>query len=279
MAELLPHHERIEDDRFRRAVELLDEGDADGLGKLLDEHPELVRQRVSFPEDDYFRNPALLAFVAENPVRRDALPTNIVAIAKLLLDRGAQDDVDSVNETLGLVSSGRVTRECGVQGALIDLLCDYGADPEAAVLAAIVHGEFDAVSNLMRRGARPDVRVAAGLGNLEQVRGSVLNASTEMLQGALGLSAQFGRTEIVGILLAHGADPNRLNSPGLHAHSTPLHQAACGGHLDTVRCLVKHGALLDIRDTIWNGTALDWARYCGKNEVAQYLESVRTGAN
>ena len=44
----LPHHERIQDPLFRRAVDLLDTGDAAGLQALLSEHPELAQRHVLF---------------------------------------------------------------------------------------------------------------------------------------------------------------------------------------------------------------------------------------
>jgi hypothetical protein len=34
---------------------------------------------------------------------------------------------------------------------------------------------------------------------------------------------------------------------------------------------VEHGAKLDIRDTMWNGTAEDWAEYAGQTAVEQFL--------
>src|SRR5882762_1598455 len=63
----LPHQERIEDPTFRRAVELLDSGDVAGLREHLKQYPNLSRQRVVFEGGNYFRKPALLEFVAENP--------------------------------------------------------------------------------------------------------------------------------------------------------------------------------------------------------------------
>ena len=65
----LPHHERIQDPHFRRAVDLLDAGDAAGLQALLGEHPELAQQHVVLDGTNYFRNPTLLEFIAENPTR------------------------------------------------------------------------------------------------------------------------------------------------------------------------------------------------------------------
>ncbi len=118
----LPHHERIEDATFRRAVDLLDAGEEVELRAHLDEHPRLVRQRVLFEGGNYFRNPTLLEFVAENPVRYGTLPANIVQIAKVILEAGAKQDQFALNETLGLVCSGRVPRECHVQVPLIGLL-------------------------------------------------------------------------------------------------------------------------------------------------------------
>jgi hypothetical protein len=93
----LPLHEQIEDSTFRRAVDLLDVGDAAGLRAYLEQHPQLVHQRVAFDEVNYFRNPTLLEFVAENPIRHGRLPDNTVEVANVILDAGAEQF--AVNET------------------------------------------------------------------------------------------------------------------------------------------------------------------------------------
>lgn len=64
--------------------------------------------------------PTPLEFVAENPVRHDNLPPNIVEIARMILDAGTRADERAVNSTLGLVCSGRVPREHSVQIPLIE---------------------------------------------------------------------------------------------------------------------------------------------------------------
>lgn len=267
-----PHHERIEDDRFRTAVGLLDAGRVEELRQHLRRYPELVRQRVEFPGEGYFRRPGLLAFVAENPVRRGSLPGNIVEVAKVILEAGAGADREAVNETLRLVSSGRVARESGVQVGLIDLLCDSGAEPGQAMAAALVHGEFTAVQALLRRGALLDLVAAAGLGLTEDARRLLAGAAGEDRHRALALAAQFGYTEIVRLLLEAGEDPRRFNPTGFHAHSTPLHQAAFSGHEQTVRLLVAGGADVHARDKIWDGTPADWARHAGRDQIARLLE-------
>jgi ankyrin repeat protein len=271
----LPQHERIEDPRFRRAVDLLDAGDARVLRAHLAAHPGLATERVLLEGGNYFRNPSLLEFIAENPIRRGRLPPNIVEVAEVILDAGAKEDRAAMTETLGLVGSGRVPRECNVQAPLIDVLCDHGADPDGAMGPALAHGEWPAVQALLRRGARLDLPVAAALGRVEEARATLPGADADARHRGLALAAQFGHADIVRLLLDAGEDPSRYNPVGTHSHSTPLHQAALGGHLEVLRLLVERGARMDLRDTIYQGTPLDWARH-GKRpeEVAAYLGSL-----
>jgi hypothetical protein len=267
----LPYHERIEDPAFRRAVDLLDAGDADGLRAHLQEHPGVVRQRVRFEGGNYFSNPALLEFAAENPIRHGRLPANIVEVARVVLDAGARTDRSTVESALGLVCSGRLPREYGVQAPLIDLLCGYGADPNLGMLPALTHAEFEAVDALLRRGATLDLTVAAATGRLAEARRSLPAASLEERHRALALAAQHGHAEIVRLLLDAGEDPDRYNPVGCHSHSTPLHQAAFYGHEEVVRLLVERGARLDVKDILHQGTPLGWADYAGRTEVGKYL--------
>jgi Ankyrin repeats (3 copies) len=265
----LPHHKRIEDPIFRLGVELLDAGDVPGLQLHLQQHPDLTRRRVVFEGGNYFRNPTLLEFAAENPIRHGKLPANIVEVAKVILDAGAE--FSAINETLGLVATGRVVRECKVQLALIDLLCAYGADATSALHGAVSHGERDAVNALIRHGAKVDLPVAAALGNMDDVRRLLPSAPSRERHIALALASQSGEVEIVRSLLDAGEDPNRYNPVGCHAHSTPLHQAALAGHLDVVRLLVERGARLDFKDILWHGTPAGWAKYKGRKEVEAFL--------
>ncbi len=272
----LPHHKRIEDPTFRRAVDLLDAGDVNGLRALLKAHPNVIQERVLFEGGNYFRSPTLLEFVAENPIRQGKLPANIVEVARAILDAGAKTDRAALNETLGLVCSGCVPRECGVQIPLIDLLCEYGAEPDSGMPPALPHGEFDAANALIRNGAQVGLAVAAALGRVEDSRRLLATAGGEDRHRALALAAQFGHVEIVRLLLDAGEDPNRYNPVGFHAHSTPLHQAALAGHYDVVRLLVERGARLDMKDTGFQSTPEGWAVHGGRTEVAQYLRARNT---
>lgn len=265
----LPHHERIEDAQFRRAVDLLDAGDVAGLRAHLKQHPNLVRQHVLFEGGNYFRSPSLLEFVAENPVRHGKLPKNIVEVAKVILDVGVERP--ALNETLMLVATGSVPRECQVQIPLIDLLCDHGADPESAIQSAALHHELEAVHALLRRGARMNLPVAAALGRMEDFRQLLPRADSHDRHLALSVAADFGHVELVRLLLDAGENPDRYNPVGGHSHTTPLHQAAGAGHEGVVRLLVERGARLDMKDVLWHATPADWARHAGRTEIETYL--------
>jgi ankyrin repeat protein len=171
----------------------------------------------------------------------------------------------------------------GLQSALVDTLVDFGAAVEprgrgtwtSPLLTALAFGYLDTAKTLLRRGATVEtVAAASGLGRVDDVIRLLPGASGDDRHRALALAAQHGHVGIVRLLLDAGEDPNRLNPKGNHAHSTPMHQAALQGHLEVVRTLAEHGARLDIKDTIWDGTPLGWAVYCNQPIVAEYLRTL-----
>lgn len=268
----LPAQERIDDPVFRRAVDLMDAGDVERLRRHLANHPKVIHQRIVLEGGNYFRNPSLLEFCAENPIRHGTLPENIVAVVKVILDSGP--DLVSINETLGLVASGAVPRQCRVQLELISLLCRYGADPTGALGVAVTHGEMDAVNALLNCGAKLDLSTAAALGRTDDFKRLLQKAGTKNRHKALAMAAQFGNVDCLKLLLEAGEDPNRYNPKGFHSHATPLHQAAFQGHLDAVKCLIDGGANPDAKDVLFGGTALGWAEHGGRSEVVDYLRGL-----
>lgn len=269
-----PHHQRIGDAIFRGAVDLLDAGDAAGLAEYLRLHTGVVRQHLTFEGGNYFAHPALLEFIAENPTRHGRIPKNAPDVARVILNAGAKDDRAALDSALELVASSSVARESGVQRALIDVLCDYGADPNGATYAASLYGEFDAVKALVERGARVDLLVASALGLVAEAKAALADADGETRQRALAMAAQHGYGEIVRAILESGADPSRFAPVGGHSHATPLHLAALGGHLEAVKLLVGSGARTDLRDIFYDATPRAWAEHAGQSEVAEYLAGV-----
>jgi len=268
-----PQHERIDDPVFRLAVGLVDDADIEGLRSYLSEHPTVVHQRVVFEGDNYFRNPSLLEFIAENPIRHGRLSSDVLDVAAVILEAGARTDQAALDSTLGLVCSGRVPRECDVQIPLIRLLFRFGANVAGAMGAAISHGEFGAAEELQRCGALLDLAAAAAMGRVNLVREQLHTSTHEVRHIALALACQYGHLEVVKLLLDAGEAPSRYNPAGFHSHSTPLHQAALAGHFDVVRLLVERGAQLDLKDVLYDGTAADWAEHAGRDEIAEYLRS------
>ena len=65
----------ITDSLFREAVDAIDSGNISVLQQLLETNPQLVTKRLDTPtENGYFKNPYLLWFVADNPIRHEKLP-------------------------------------------------------------------------------------------------------------------------------------------------------------------------------------------------------------
>lgn len=266
----LPAHERIEDPDFRRAVDLMDAGDVEGLREQLRHCPDLVHKRITLVGGNYFQRPALLEFIAENPTRYGRLPKNAADVARVILDAGARDNLQSLDSTLDLVASSSAARESGVQDALIDLLCDYGADPNAGVRSSLLYGEFGAIERLLRRGAAVTLIIAAALGRPDDVQRLVQAAHDDDRKLALALASQHGRAAAVRGLLEAGVDPNGF-TPGGHSHATALHQAALAGHDEIVRLLLDAGARADVADVLYGGTPAGWARHNGYDELARFL--------
>jgi peptide-methionine (S)-S-oxide reductase len=279
------------DSLFREAISALDAGDIGALGRLLSVYPELVRERLENPGawlrdlvdgalEGYFRAPYLLWFIAENPIRNDKLPANILDLTRLIITVAARDAAESLPEqldyTLGLVVTGRVPRECGVQLELIDLLIDAGAKPGRGH-GALGGGNLAAAERLIERGGELTLAVALCLDREDDVRRLAPLATAEDRQVALAAAALNGRVAALTTLIALGVDINAY-STGIHPHATALHHAVSSGSLDAVKVLVEAGADLTIRDRIYDGTPLDWAEYLKEPEIAAWLRERQGGA-
>ena len=274
-----PESVSIPDPLFREAVSALDAGDVSALERLLAAHPHLLRDRLDSGEG-YFRQPYLLWFVAENPIRNGKLPGNIAQVTRTILEAAERQGVDSLQEqldyALALVSSGRIAREHGVQRELIDVLLDAGASP-GDLLAALAHRELDAAEHLLERGAKLTLLAAVCLERRDDVARLLPSASAEDRQLALAGAALNGRADILALLIDSGVDLNAYSPPGFHSHGTALHHAVDSGSLDAVKVLVEAGADLGTRDRTHQGTPLDWAEYLERREITAYLRE--TGAS
>jgi hypothetical protein len=263
----------IRDPAFRAAVAAIHAGDLAALARLLDAEPRLLRERVREPDcyrasgrDQYFLDPQLLWFVANNPRLLDALPANIAEITRALLSRGA----DGVDYTLGLVMTSAAAREQGHQVPLIRTLLAAGAAATAQTIdLALAHRELEAVQAL-----EPPLTasIAAALGRADHLRRLLATAAPAEVQAAFGLAVINGRTAAASVALDAGADVNAFLP--VHPHSVALHQAALHDDVELLELLVERGARTDLRDTVWGGTPREWAVHEHRPRAAAYLELV-----
>jgi peptide-methionine (S)-S-oxide reductase len=258
---------------FQWAVTLIDAGDVPALERLLTEHPELARERLTAPGswlrdkiggalDGFFKDPYLLWFVSEDAPIHGRLPKNIAEVTRAILRSaqgtpGFQEQLDSA---LRLVCWSGVAQRCGVQLELIDTLLDAGASPHGGPNNALVNGHVAAAEHLVVRGAELTLASAVCLGRWDDAGRLAATASEAEKQFTLVLAALNGKSEAVKWMIEAGADANRP-SADLYAHGTPLHHAVCSGSLATVQALAEAGADPTKRDTAWNGTPLGWAEY------------------
>jgi len=261
----------IKDHLFRKAVDAIDTGDLVSLKDLLDKNPSLINKRLDIPTEGYFANPYLIWFVADNPIRNDKLTANIIDITGMLIQYIQQHAPGTLQEqidyTLGLVATGRIPRESGLQIELMDLLIDAGAKPGNGI-GALAHGNKEAAKHLIKRGGELTLTTAIGLDQVDDVPQLLKKATTTDKQIALIASAFSGRADMIKLLIESGADVNVYidRGSGFHSHATALHQAVYNGSLESVKLLINAGADLNAKDRIYDGTPLGWAKYMQKEE-------------
>ena len=260
--------------RFEAAADAIVDGDIDGLRRMLQADPDMIRARSLRSHHS-----TLLHYVGANGIEafRQKTPANAVEIASLLLDAGAEVDAAAGmygggSTPLGLVATSIHPLLAGVQDALMALLLERGAvldQPDAAgnaqspIGGCLANNRPQAAEFLARRGARLDLDTAAGVGALDVVRrfvaddGTLRHGATEdqRVRG-LAWAAQFGRTNTLEFLLDHGADAS-LRRDG----ATALHWAAYSANLSCVRLLLRHAAPVNAKDESFEGTPLGWALY------------------
>ena len=238
---------------FEQAVDAIVTGNLNALENLLREHPDLARARSSRRHQA-----TLLHYVSANGIEgyRQKTPANIVPIAELLLNAGA--DVNTVADlyggstTLALVATSLHPERAGVQTALLQVLLDHGAIIDAPnsrttlVTACLANGRLPAAEFLAQRGAKLDLEAAAGLGDLEKVKTLFAESATnappaseqrrrEQRERALLWACQYGRNPVVEFLLDRGVNIDSQANTG----QSPLHWAVIGGQADTVKLAAR----------------------------------------
>jgi hypothetical protein len=268
---------------FDEALDALDSGDVGRLRDHLAKDRSLVRARTNLAQPyGYFTGATLLHHVAGNPWRDRSLPANILDLARVLLDAGA--DVNALTlgpspsnspasrgaTTMGLVITSKQASDINVSGPLVDLLLERGATldlGDGALDASLTHHAPRAAEKLIELGAKPDVMAAAALGRLDRLAsffdGEGRLRSVPRRQGkamdardAVGLALLYAyvrhQPHAVDFLLDKDGNWNMIGV----ANGTALHRAAWSGDVAMLRRLTERGADINNRDNPFSGTPM-----------------------
>ena len=273
--------------RFEKAADVIIDGDIKTFKRLLRDEPRLVHARSTRQH-----GATLLHYVSANGVEgyRQKTPANIVEIAELLLQGGAEIDAEADvygggSTTLGLVATSVHPFRAGVQNPLLQLLLDYGAEidhktgagnRQSSVLGALANGRPEAAAYLADRGARLNLEAAAGVGRLDVVKSffrKKSKPSKKRLQSAFFYASGGGHKDVVEFLLDNGVDLANGGDDG----QTPLHWAVIFGHLEMVKLLLKFKPPLESIN-MYGGTVLGqtmWSAAHG-GDPKVYAEIIKT---
>jgi hypothetical protein len=265
---------------FETAADCIVSGDLGTLERLLREQPDLIRARSTREH-----RATLLHYVSANGVEgyRQKTPKNAVAVARLLLDAGAEVEAEADVygggcTTLGLVATSQHPLRAGVQNDLIDVLLEHdarldlpgGGHDHGLVNACLRNGCPGAADYLARRGAPLDLEAAAGVGRLDVVKSFFSHESHPHVPPLHNVERGPG-----------GEDGTSLveRGPGGEAQMRDGFSQACGyGHPDVVEFLLAKGMKVDARlSVVGSGhTGLHVAAYAAQVEVVRLL--LRHGA-
>jgi len=255
--------------RFEAAADAIVEGDLAALKRFLKQDPELIRRRSTRQH-----RATLLHYTSANGVEgyRQRTPKNIIEIAEVLLNAGAEVDAEADvygggATTLGLVGTSLHPYKAGVQNPLMKLLLDRGAvidhpknagNGHSAVLGCLANGRGEAAVYLAERGARLTLEAAAGVGRLDVVQNAFTKSGNlkrgvtkKQIEAALSYACSWGRLGVVEFLLKKGVSLASHGGDG----QTPLHCAAICGQLETIKYLLKLNPPLEAIN-IYGGSVL-----------------------
>ena len=278
---------------FSQAIDAITSGDEAALAALLQAHPNLVRERSPHPHQA-----TLLHYIGANGLEIQLSPKNAPAIARILLQAGAEPDalapVYGSDTTLGLIVTSCIPYIAGVQADLVDVLIDYGAgvdEPGSPLGCALLFGYTQAAERLVLRGARVDNLIyAAGLGRTDVVRHMLASGTgtdgiprrsddragrfsfpiprdADAREVAMIVAAMHGRLSTLRVFLDHGIDVNATP----YCRQTALHYAANLGRAKIVEELLARGADTSLVDTQTKKSPAEWADEAGHLDLAERL--------
>lgn len=255
----------------------------------------LLLERGAVPNDDalylaaFFPDHECLRLLLSHDASLDKnfalsapISTGDVEGVRILLEAGADPSRPFPVDLLGSSREGdppigavAAAIECDCSAELIELLLQYGGDPDAPgrdgslpVRLAMRQGRTDVAELLGRYGAQVQATEidqflsACFHADRDQARrllsdhAGLLDRLSNEDRGSMIDAAEYGNIAAVRLMLELGFPVDtRAGENGC----TALHTAAGSGSSDLVRLLIDAGADLEAKDATWDSTPLDWA--------------------
>jgi hypothetical protein len=302
------------DPAVRDVIAAVRTGDRERLLEVLRDDPEASGPSwvPGFVPPELIPNDSVPLFcVSEASFRGTNKRGNEYDLVRDLVAAGAEADFQGGMPFIGAVSFNSL----GAAAAFLDCGAAVdGVDCDGTPMAYALHFGYSAMAELLaRRGAKLDLRFAAGVGKLDEVKrwfeaddslkpgaGALVDpyafehklrgespfrcerTRANVLSQALYFACTHAKLDVAELLLAQGAAINAI-VPGLDSKPTVLHRVVSGqqggrGTLEelaaVVRFLVDHGADLVARDPDFGSTPLGWAKYTGRHEAVELLRSL-----
>jgi ankyrin repeat protein len=166
---------------------------------------------------------------------------------------------------------------------MVRLLLELGADPNArdatgatALTTASEEGaDPGIVAALLQAGVMPDLLTAVNMERYAEAEAMLRDDPARIGPNggdtiALHLSVNKRNLATIRWLLAHGIDVN-AKRPMWDLNHTALHMTTESGVIDIARLLLDAGADPNVRDDRHHTTALGWAEFFGREDIAELI--------
>jgi ankyrin repeat protein len=227
-------------------------------------------------------------------------------VASYLLDHGARLDLwtaialDRADELRAMIAkdrsllSARMTRNehrCTPlhhavrknRLRIVQLLLELGADPNARdatgatalTTASEVGADPGIVAALSGAGLKPDLLTVVNMGRYSEAEAMLRDDPSRIGPDggdtiALHLAVSKQNLASIRWLLAHGIDVN-AKRPMWDLNHTALHMTVESGAIEIARLLLDAGADPNLHDDRHHATALGWAEFFGRDEMAELI--------